>query len=882
MTPPLQLDVRALQSRLFGASKVPEAEQWRVYYGNSVTPERVEGVIRAAQLGYMRDLTDLAYETVAIDPHLGSILGKRFRAIAALDYDVIAASGPGVEPEPASEVADLVRQALARIGNLPDAVQALNWGHFDGRACVEKQWLYDPTNPIAWSITELSWMHPRRLSFGPEREVRVNDSLWGHQAFERQGFDTRSVPFKWSVFTPRLFNDYPEREGLAPRCLYFSLFKRFSWRERMVLLEVFGRPWRILWVPDPSLGLVQDAQLDQAQESVDKMAANATGVLPPGIALQTDQPHPESGQLHKDIAQEADDQNSLLVLGNKRTSDAKSGALGSSADDVAKGEQTEVTMADARNLSAMVTAIAREIVLLNLGQDALRYAPRVKFVTEAPPDRSKEIDRTAKAIEIGLPVKLSEVYEKCGFEQPEPGDDVIQIITGKGTDALGNPTSTKAPKIGQMGDDGNIRAEEPPGELDPMDETPPPASMTDPDGDGEPGEPPTDESASQLAAKMTELQIARCEHGAINRCRICGIERVRDVEMVNDEPAWKLEWRAIPKPAALSVPVRGTAARPFDGHVCCSRDPDSVFGSPDVIVDRGVEKSTAAIAKWVHALEKAVDGKTTAAEIRKAINGAKIDLTEFAGIVEREVMRGVMLGALDSAWERENDEQVKLETFSRITMVATAPSFVSRPYDAALAFFRSKSILTRTAFDRLSAAAKKRAFTVARLASKELIGTVKSELDRMLELGKNAMIPGTHQGPDLGAFKQFMRERIESAGWTPANSSHVETIYRTNVMTAYGAGRKTEMTQPAVLKARPYWQIQGVRDDRQRASHNAAVGTVLPADDPFWNRAYPPFGFNCRCRVVSRSEAWVKRTGATIGPVPSDLPDEGWEGSGKL
>jgi SPP1 gp7 family putative phage head morphogenesis protein len=307
-----------------------------------------------------------------------------------------------------------------------------------------------------------------------------------------------------------------------------------------------------------------------------------------------------------------------------------------------------------------------------------------------------------------------------------------------------------------------------------------------------------------------------------------------------------------------------------------------VFGSPDVIVERGVSKSTAAIAKWVHALEKAVDGKTTAAEVRKAINGAKLDTAEFESVVEREVMRGVMLGALDSAWERENDEQVKLEAFSRITMVATAPSFVSRPYDAALAFFRSKSILTRAAFDRLSAAAKKRAFTVARLASKELIGTVKSELDRMLELGKGAMIPGTHQGPDLGAFKQFMRERIESAGWTPANSSHVETIYRTNVMTAYGAGRKTEMTQPAVLKARPYWQIQGVRDDRQRDAHKAAVGTVLPADDPFWNRAYPPFGFHCRCRVVSRSEAWVQRTGATIGPVPSDLPDEGWSGSGKL
>lgn len=50
----------------------------------------------------------------------------------------------------------------------------------------------------------------------------------------------------------------------------------------------------------------------------------------------------------------------------------------------------------------------------------------------------------------------------------------------------------------------------------------------------------------ELAAKMTDLGIARCEHGKVNRCQMCGIERQRDVEIGTDgQPAFALKWRAI-------------------------------------------------------------------------------------------------------------------------------------------------------------------------------------------------------------------------------------------------------------------------------------------------------------------------------------------------
>lgn len=95
-----------------------------------------------------------------------------------------------------------------------------------------------------------------------------------------------------------------------------------------------------------------------------------------------------------------------------------------------------------------------------------------------------------------------------------------------------------------------------PAAVDGADPSAPTTEQLDPDNDGLPGEPATDESVQQLADKMTAAGITRCEHGSSNRCRLCGIERVRDFELdadgkpvLNDDGTtkWTVAWRPIPK-----------------------------------------------------------------------------------------------------------------------------------------------------------------------------------------------------------------------------------------------------------------------------------------------------------------------------------------------
>jgi len=77
-------------------------------------------------------------------------------------------------------------------------------------------------------------------------------------------------------------------------------------------------------------------------------------------------------------------------------------------------------------------------------------------------------------------------------------------------------------------------------------------------------------------------------------------------------------------------------------------------------------------------------------------------------------------------------------------------------------------------------------------------------------------------------------------------------IYRTNLSASYAAGRYAQLTDPALLKSRPYWKY--IHNDtvlHPRPLHQSWNGLVLRYDDPFWQSHFPPNGWGCRCRVTA-------------------------------
>lgn len=320
----------------------------------------------------------------------------------------------------------------------------------------------------------------------------------------------------------------------------------------------------------------------------------------------------------------------------------------------------------------------------------------------------------------------------------------------------------------------------------------------------------------------------------------------------------------------------------------------AVFGSVEPLVEKGTREGARATAKWVAAMLDAVDaGPYTAPALHKRLTqaAARLDLEGFAAAAGRRMIVGLALGALDADWEAENDRVIKPPAFSITTEMRAQgeeaielarrqaykledeSSFVTSPFNEAMRFFRSKKVMSKRAFDRLSGEAKRRAFTISGMASKSVLEVAHMELTRQLETGG-----------DLRAFRAALAERYELAGWVASNPSHVETVFRNAVVGSYASGRDAQMRQPEVLEARPYWQIMGVGDARTRETHRAAHGKVLAASDPFWKKAPLPWGHNCRDRKVSRSAEAVARLGLEVVPGSSlrGLPDDGWDSSGSL
>ena len=198
----------------------------------------------------------------------------------------------------------------------------------------------------------------------------------------------------------------------------------------------------------------------------------------------------------------------------------------------------------------------------------------------------------------------------------------------------------------------------------------------------------------------------------------------------------------------------------------------------------------------------------------------------------------------------------------------------------AVQYWKGKAPVSAEEFKAMDAAARSRAFAVSGLSRQDQIAAVQTAIGKAIQ-----------DGETLADFKGRIGDILEEQGWTGRKAWRVENIFRTNVQSAYMAGRYAQMKR--VATSRPYWQLVAVHDRRTRQTHLAVDGLVYPADHPFWQTWYPPNGFACRCIVITLSERQVKARGLTVqtdmpGTVRlvdpatgmesfvTPLPDKGW------
>jgi len=179
--------------------------------------------------------------------------------------------------------------------------------------------------------------------------------------------------------------------------------------------------------------------------------------------------------------------------------------------------------------------------------------------------------------------------------------------------------------------------------------------------------------------------------------------------------------------------------------------------------------------------------------------------------------------------------------FINIEMAEVVPEPLS--FKEAIAFLKHRIPLTKKEFYELEKKLRFRAFTVARLTQFDAIERVRQRLIEVLEEGKTLRQFWIEGGHD---------ELLMRAGFHQSNPWYWETVFRTNIQTAYNAGRAIQIRKMPV----EYLEFVGIIDARQTPICQARSGVIRPANDPWWSSNWPPLHFNCRStvRVVDRDE----------------------------
>ena len=181
-------------------------------------------------------------------------------------------------------------------------------------------------------------------------------------------------------------------------------------------------------------------------------------------------------------------------------------------------------------------------------------------------------------------------------------------------------------------------------------------------------------------------------------------------------------------------------------------------------------------------------------------------------------------------------------------------SFNNPPLDN-IAFLMSKKGELHFDYDEIKFEAHQRAFTVAKVTQIDLLSDIQTSLE-------NAFV----EGQSFEKWKKELKPTLQKHGWLGkvvvqnpdtkeqkeifVGASRLKKIFYTNTRTAYQQSRARAQEQ----SSDEYLRYVAILDSRTRHTHAALHGLILKKKDPFWEKNYPPNGWNCRCRVDSYSK----------------------------
>jgi SPP1 gp7 family putative phage head morphogenesis protein len=176
-------------------------------------------------------------------------------------------------------------------------------------------------------------------------------------------------------------------------------------------------------------------------------------------------------------------------------------------------------------------------------------------------------------------------------------------------------------------------------------------------------------------------------------------------------------------------------------------------------------------------------------------------------------------------------------------------------HEEAVKIILGKPAVTRRVFDGLLPELRGRAFVATGIESAQV-------LRRLRELVAELPRGGTWDEQRDRLIEEMEPYLGEGAG------ARATLLLRTHGFQAFNASEWRLAQEDADTT---HLQYLATEDERVRATHLALNGLVLPKGDPFWEDHYPPWEWNCRCRVRAMNPDMVAEArGEDAGRNPED------------
>lgn len=194
--------------------------------------------------------------------------------------------------------------------------------------------------------------------------------------------------------------------------------------------------------------------------------------------------------------------------------------------------------------------------------------------------------------------------------------------------------------------------------------------------------------------------------------------------------------------------------------------------------------------------------------------------------------------------------------------MATEENF-QLPFQEQIDFLKQKVRLPTLTHRDINSRGHDRAFVVAGAMKADLLSDI-----------HNAIIKTAESGQSFKQFQDNFDDILGKHGWLNGTDKEYKAwrakiIYQTNMRTSHAAGRYKQMTDPEVLKRRPYWVYRHNSTEHPRILHKKWDGLVLPADALFWKVNFGPNGYGCQCDAYAINERQLRAMGKTK---PDDEP----------